>query len=312
MFLVDTNLYFGGMQLRSRAVTVVTERSSSVRNSGGTASRYFPYGEEQQVTSQDRDKFGTYYRDGTTGLDYAQNRYYANTLGRFLTPDPAGASAVAIQIPSSWNMFAHANSDPVNLIDPSGLDPGPIETCNIGSQILPYPCSVIGFHAHPSAVVDFVDKCPPGKHAGPAGKCVWDDTQITQPLPQNTPQPVDHSGDGGGGGAGNGGKFFNAVGTELKSLATGVACLAANASGLTSLPGMTGSNIAGVGVGGSSAMAFISAFLAQFPRKPLQTHVRERGRDVHPSGESRLWCSFWSWRCGWCTGDEVNNRQFHR
>jgi RHS repeat-associated protein len=44
------------------------------------------------MTTQDRDKFATYYRDSTTGLDYAQNRYYANTLGRFTSPDPYVAS----------------------------------------------------------------------------------------------------------------------------------------------------------------------------------------------------------------------------
>ena len=44
------------------------------------------------MTAQDKDKFATYYRDGTTGLDYAQNRYYANTLGRFTSPDPYKAS----------------------------------------------------------------------------------------------------------------------------------------------------------------------------------------------------------------------------
>ena len=40
------------------------------------------------MTAQDRDKFATYYRDSTTTLDYAQNRYYASTLARFTSPDP--------------------------------------------------------------------------------------------------------------------------------------------------------------------------------------------------------------------------------
>ena len=71
-----------------------------------SASRYFPYGEEQTTTTQDRDKFGTYYRDGTTGLDYAQNRYYASTLGRFLSPDPYTAS-VGPADPGSWNRYAY-------------------------------------------------------------------------------------------------------------------------------------------------------------------------------------------------------------
>jgi RHS repeat-associated protein len=82
-------------------------------------SRYFPYGEEKQVTAQDRDKFATYYRDGTTGLDYAQNRYYASTLGRFLTPDPDSASAGPSE-PGSWNRYAYTRGDPVNRTDPSG------------------------------------------------------------------------------------------------------------------------------------------------------------------------------------------------
>jgi RHS repeat-associated protein len=73
----------------SRGVTVALDRLGS-NQSGG--SHYFPYREEQQLTAQDRDKFATYHRDGTTGLDYAQNRYYASTLGRFISPDPYKAS----------------------------------------------------------------------------------------------------------------------------------------------------------------------------------------------------------------------------
>ena len=66
----------------SRGNVVGLDRVGSVRTAVNVgASRYFPYGEEETTTQQDRDKFATYYRDGTTGLDYAQNRYYApNTL----------------------------------------------------------------------------------------------------------------------------------------------------------------------------------------------------------------------------------------
>jgi RHS repeat-associated protein len=143
MFVLDTNLYFGGKRLRSRGVTVVTDRSSSVRNSGA---RYFPYGEEEQVTAQDRDKFGSYYRDATSGLDYAQNRFYASTLGRYLTPDPSGASSVVIQNPVSWNMYGYVNGDPTNFVDPLGQFAEPIETCEAYGLTLPYPCQVVGFN----------------------------------------------------------------------------------------------------------------------------------------------------------------------
>jgi RHS repeat-associated protein len=72
------------------------------------------------VTAQDRDKYATYYRDSTTGLDYAQNRYYASTLARFTSPDPYMASGGPTD-PQSWNQYAYTRGDPVNRFDPAGL-----------------------------------------------------------------------------------------------------------------------------------------------------------------------------------------------
>jgi len=43
-------------------------------------------------------------------------------MGRFLMPDPYGASAKPGN-PQSWNRYAYVNNDPVNKNDPSGLDP---------------------------------------------------------------------------------------------------------------------------------------------------------------------------------------------
>jgi RHS repeat-associated protein len=63
--------------------------------------------------------FTGYYRDATTGFDYAQQRYYASSLGRFTTPDPYMPSA-AIARPQSWNRYAYVENDPVNFVDPSG------------------------------------------------------------------------------------------------------------------------------------------------------------------------------------------------
>src|SRR5579859_8202083 len=99
----------------SRGVTVTPDRLGSI---GG----YFPYGEEQQVTAQDRDKFATYYRDSTSALDYAQNRYYASTLGRFTSPDPYKQASAGASEPQNWNQYAYVGGDPVNRIDPQGLD----------------------------------------------------------------------------------------------------------------------------------------------------------------------------------------------
>jgi len=48
------------------------------------------------------------------------NRYYGNSMGRFLTPDPYGGSA-KLGRPNSWNRYAYVENDPVNKNDPSGL-----------------------------------------------------------------------------------------------------------------------------------------------------------------------------------------------
>jgi RHS repeat-associated protein len=120
---IDTNVYFGSRLIVSRGTSMVRDRLGSNRTGG---IRYFPYGEEQSTTAtaQDRDKFATYYRDGTTGLDYAQNRYYASTLARFLSPDPYFAR-VGPADPGSWNRYAYTRGDPINRYDPSGFDDCP-------------------------------------------------------------------------------------------------------------------------------------------------------------------------------------------
>jgi RHS repeat-associated protein len=89
------NVYFAGRLIQMREggydKVVVTDRLGSVVATGSDASftrrRYFPYGEEQVTTASDTEKFGTYYRDQRTNLDYADQRYYSSVYGRFLTPD---------------------------------------------------------------------------------------------------------------------------------------------------------------------------------------------------------------------------------
>ncbi len=81
---------------------------------------YFPYGGERTVTGNGTEKFGTYYRDAT-GLDYADQRYYASNWGRFNTADPYRASGGGGD-PGSWNRYAYVLNDPVNYLDPNGLE----------------------------------------------------------------------------------------------------------------------------------------------------------------------------------------------
>ena len=80
------------------------------------------YGDEinNPKTADEREKFATYTRDAYTGLDYADQRYYASTYGRFNTADPYQASGGPGD-PSSWNRYSYVQGDPVNHRDTHGL-----------------------------------------------------------------------------------------------------------------------------------------------------------------------------------------------
>ena len=65
--------------------------------------------------------FGTYTGHGFTYLDYADQRFYASSYGRFNTADPYRASAGGSD-PSSWNRYSYVGGDPVNFTDRSGLN----------------------------------------------------------------------------------------------------------------------------------------------------------------------------------------------
>jgi RHS repeat-associated protein len=119
--LTGANIYFGGKLIQAEGTPVVLDRlGSAVWDGAKGAHRYYPYGEERTSTTNDSTKFGTYFRDKTTGLDYAVNRYFINTMGRFTSPDPFGGSGKAAS-PGSWNRFAYAGNDPINFSDPLGL-----------------------------------------------------------------------------------------------------------------------------------------------------------------------------------------------
>src|SRR6185312_774653 len=104
------------------AGAVLQDRLGSVRADSGTASDFYPYGEEKgTATANDRVKFGTYRRDANTGLDYAEQRYYSSAMGRFLRPDPYGGSS-DVGIPQSWNRYSYVLNDPADANDPTGMD----------------------------------------------------------------------------------------------------------------------------------------------------------------------------------------------
>jgi RHS repeat-associated protein len=114
-------VWFAGRLVKKGGATITTDRLGSVATEYGSAVlEYYPYGEEVAATTNDgREKFATYRRDAT-GLDYAWNRMYSATYGRFLSADPYRASA-SMTNPQSWNRYAYVENDPVNYNDPEGL-----------------------------------------------------------------------------------------------------------------------------------------------------------------------------------------------
>jgi len=61
-------------------------------------------------------------RDAESGLDYFGARYYASSMGRFMSPDPGWFFATNPSDPQSWNIYAYARNNPLSFVDPDGYD----------------------------------------------------------------------------------------------------------------------------------------------------------------------------------------------
>ncbi|PYP90852.1 MAG: hypothetical protein DMG65_10115 [Candidatus Angelobacter sp. Gp1-AA117] len=79
-----------------------------------------PFGESWYDSGSSKLKFTTYERDGESKLDYAQFRYYSSGFGRFMSTDLLGGG---LDEPQSLNRYVYALNDPLNMIDPQGLNP---------------------------------------------------------------------------------------------------------------------------------------------------------------------------------------------
>jgi RHS repeat-associated protein len=67
-------------------------------------------------------RFTSYERSSVASLDYAVNRSYSSGQGRFTSVDPIGFDASELENPQSLNLFAYVENNPVDYVDPSGLD----------------------------------------------------------------------------------------------------------------------------------------------------------------------------------------------
>lgn len=145
-----TNLavFFGSKRV---GITTSGTTAAFVKDRLGSNGKYYPYGEDRGTPLPNNQvKFATYTRDSASGLDYADQRYFANNFGRFMSPDPYWGSASA-SAPLSWNRYSYVFGDPINGNDPTGLDVGYPGGCNVSysaDQIgPPSNCNTVGYTA---------------------------------------------------------------------------------------------------------------------------------------------------------------------
>jgi len=162
----NTRAYFGGRMLGDED------------RLGSRGGKYFPYGDDRSnpPPANDTVKFATYTRDSATGLDYADQRYYGSTYGRFASPDQYRANSGGPGDPTdpgSWNRYSYVTGDPVNYYDSHGT----IRYCTSGDGCPP---------PSPDPCYDAANGCnDPGNGEGPGGD----------------PGPTPPGGTGGGGAA---------------------------------------------------------------------------------------------------------------
>jgi RHS repeat-associated protein len=113
----NTDYYFADHLGSSR---VVTNSSGSILDD----SDFYPFGGERPITSSSGNsyKFTGKERDAESGLDNFGARYNSSNLGRFMSPDPEGILSARTTSPQSWNFYSYVQNNPVNAVDPEGLD----------------------------------------------------------------------------------------------------------------------------------------------------------------------------------------------
>ena len=91
---------------------------------------YYPYGGvviDHCPNVAQHYKFTGKERDTESGLDNFEARYFASTMGRFLTPDwaarPTNVPYAVFGDPQSLNLYGYVRNDPVTLADADGHDP---------------------------------------------------------------------------------------------------------------------------------------------------------------------------------------------
>jgi RHS repeat-associated protein len=124
-----------------------------VLDSGGNVSGrqgHLAFGEDfAESGTQEKHHFTSYERDGESSTDYAVNRQFSQSVGRFNRVDPVRGS---IGNPQGLNRYSYVQSDPINNFDPLGLELIRCEYVGNGC----YSC----IEVDTSGVPHIVNRCP--------------------------------------------------------------------------------------------------------------------------------------------------------
>ena len=125
-------VWYEGTGTTDRRFLHADERGSiaAVSNSSGTVTNVNTYDEYGRPGSGNVGRFQYTGQKwiGELGLYDYKARMYHPALGRFLQTDPIGYDA-------GMHMYAYVGGDPVNLVDPSGLEPEAPDCDQTGSRI---------------------------------------------------------------------------------------------------------------------------------------------------------------------------------
>jgi len=83
---------------------------------------YKPFGQVFSGNTSDPYLFTGKERDGESGLDYFGARYYASTMGRWMSPDPSMMGTI-LELPQTWNKYSYMYNRPTYGTDPDGRCP---------------------------------------------------------------------------------------------------------------------------------------------------------------------------------------------
>jgi RHS repeat-associated protein len=80
----------------------------------------YPFGEGSATPNPSPAHFTGKERDTESGNDYFGARYYASSMGRWMSPDLPFADQDT-ENPQSWNLYSYVRNNPLNRFDDSGM-----------------------------------------------------------------------------------------------------------------------------------------------------------------------------------------------